>query len=126
MIERIGYEQMPRAIHHDSKRVTQTGFEGCALVAPVVCHTNAGDAINTPSRPIPSPHQMVVRIGEEEIPLFIQRNPRWPGETAAEWFIRPLVPIFTAIAHHSSYETSDGINGTNPSVKAIGNEQRAI
>jgi hypothetical protein len=126
MIERIGHEQMARAIHRNSKRVTQTGFEGCALVAPIVCHTSAGDAINTPSGPIPSPHQMVVRIGEEEVPLFIQRHPRWPRETAVGWFIRPLVPILTAIAYHSSDETDVGINGTNPSAKAIGNEQGAI
>jgi hypothetical protein len=126
MIERIGHEQMPRAIHHDSKRVTQAGFEGRALVAPVVCHTNAGNALDTPGGPIPSPHQMIVRIGEEEILLFIQHNPRWPRETAAGWFIRSLVSILTTIAHHSSYETSDGINGTNPSVKAIGNKQCAI
>src|ERR1700674_1921301 len=106
MIERIGHEQMPRAIHHDSEGVTQAGFEGRALVAPVAGHTNPGNALNTPGGSIPSPDQMVVRIGKVEIPLFIQHNPRWPGESAAGWFIEPLVPILTAIAHHSSYETS--------------------
>jgi hypothetical protein len=126
MIECVGHEQMPRTIHHDSKGVTQAGIEGRALVAPVVRHTNSGNALNTPSDSIPSPYQMIVRIGEEEIPLFIQRNPRWPRETAAGWFVRPLVPILTAVSHHSSYESSDGINSSNPSVEAIGNEQRAI
>src|SRR5580765_1382889 len=126
MIECIGHEQMTRAIHHDSKWVTQAGFEGRALVAPVVCDTNSGNALNTPSGSIPPPHQMIVRIGEEEIPLFIQCNPRWPRETAAGWFIRPLIPILTAVAHHSSYQTSDGINSTNSAIEAIGNEQRAV
>src|SRR6266513_2487499 len=126
MIERIGHEQMPWAIHHDSKRVAQSSFEGRAPITPIGGHTHAGDAFNTPSDSIPSPHQMVVRIGHVEISLLVQCNPRWPRETAAGWFIRPLVSIFTAVAHHSSYETSDRINRTNPSVKAIGNEQCAI
>src|SRR5688572_15277648 len=122
MVERIGHQHMSRAIHHDTKRITQSGFEGRAPVTPIGGHTNSGNALNTSGDSIPSPYQMIVRIGEEEIPLFIQCNPRWARKTAAGWFIRPLVSILTAVAHHSSHETSDGINSTNPAVETIGNE----
>jgi hypothetical protein len=78
MIERIGHEQIPRTSHHDSKGVAQASIEGRTFVASIVCHTNTGDARNTTGSPIPSPYQMIVRIGEEEIPFFVQRNSRWP------------------------------------------------
>ena len=126
MIERIGHEQMPRTTHHDSKRVTQAGFERRALITPVTGHTNASNTFNPSSDPIPSTHQMIVRIGKEEIPLFIQCNPRWPRETAAGRLIRTLIFILTTITDHSSYEAGDRIDGANPSVETIGNEQRAI
>src|SRR4051812_17697914 len=117
MIECIGHEYMPRTVHHNTKRVAQTGIEGRSLVPSVPCDTNPGNTLNTPYNSIPSPHQMVVRIRDVQIPFFIQRDSRWPRETGTGWLIRPLVPILHAVAHYSSYDTSDGINGTNPSVK---------
>ena len=59
-------------------RCKMTEVEGRAFIPPVLCHTNTGDARNASGSPIPSPHQVIIRIGEEEIPFFIERNPRWP------------------------------------------------
>jgi hypothetical protein len=122
MIERIGYEYMSCTVHHNAKWVTQAGVKGYALVASVMGDTNPGNALKMPSDSIPSPHQMIVRIGHVQISCSIQRNSRWPRETGARWFIWSLVPVFSAVAHHSSYHTSDRINSTNPSVKTIGDK----
>src|SRR5262245_33284281 len=126
MIKCIGNKYMPRVVHHDAKRVTQAGFKGRAPIASVACHTKPSNAHNTPGDTIPSPHQVIVGIGKVQIPLCIQRNPRWTGKTGTVRLLLPLIPILTAVTYHSSYETSVRINNTNPSIKTIGNKQRAI
>src|SRR6185436_650144 len=90
MIECIGHEYIPRTVHHNAKRVAQTCVEGRCLVASVACNTNPGNTLNTPGTSIPSPHQMVVRIRDVQISLFIQRDSRWPrglvpGGSSSPW-----------------------------------------
>ena len=54
--------------------------------------------------------------------LLIQRNPRWTRQAVAGWLIRPLISILTAVAHHSSYDTSDESTARIASIEGIGDD----
>src|SRR5215510_795578 len=85
---------MPTLINDKAKRITQTGFQRHPPIAPVIGHTDSRKPIEPSGYPIPSPDQMIVRIGDKEMAFGIDRNPGWPRETGRHGFNRTLIPIF--------------------------------
>jgi hypothetical protein len=74
MVERIGYEDAADAVNHNPKRIREAGLRRWSAISALFRLANAGYSVDSAGRSVPSPYQMIVGIGDEQVASGIHGN----------------------------------------------------
>src|SRR3982750_3204397 len=126
VIECIGYIDEPSSVHGHPEWAVEAALQSGAAIPIVSGHAVSGHTHNNLLLPMPTSDQMTVGIGNQQMPLAIERNPIRPREAGGKLMRIALISIFGAIPSHGANDAGFRINLANTPIEGIGNVQRAI